>query len=92
MTLILYAMKIATWNVNSIRSRLDRAVAWLAKQQPDVVCLQELKCTDNAFPIEAIRDAGYHAAVYGQKTYNGVAILSRAEPSGIETHVGTGED
>lgn len=85
-------MKIATWNVNSIRSRLDRAVAWLAKQQPDVVCLQELKCTDADFPLEALRDAGYHAAVYGQKTYNGVAVLSRSKPSGIETGVGSGED
>ena len=77
-------MKIATWNVNSIRARLERALAWLARQQPDVVCLQELKCTDDAFPHEAVRDAGYHAAVHGQKTYNGVAILSRSEPADVE--------
>ena len=81
-------MRLATWNVNSIRARLDRALAWLARQQPDVVCLQELKCTDDAFPHAAIRDAGYHAAVHGQKTYNGVAILSRAEPTDVQTGLG----
>jgi exodeoxyribonuclease-3 len=77
-------MKIATWNVNSIRSRLDRLLHWLATVEPDVVCLQELKVVDAQFPHDAIREAGYHAAVYGQKTYNGVAILSRREPTGIE--------
>lgn len=76
-------MKIVTWNVNSIRSRLDRLVAWLAAVQPDVVCLQELKTTDDAFPLDAIREAGYHAAFFGQKTYNGVAILSRREPADV---------
>ena len=70
-------MKIATWNVNSIRSRLERLLIWLEKSQPDVVCLQELKATDADFPYGAIREAGYHTAVYGQKVYNGVAILSR---------------
>lgn len=71
-------LKIATWNVNSIRARQDRLLAWLQKASPDVVCLQELKVTDQEFPYEAIRVAGYHAAVFGQKTYNGVAILSRS--------------
>lgn len=72
-------MRIATWNVNSIRARLDRLLAWLGRASPDVVCLQELKVTDADFPAEAIRAAGYQAAVHGQKTYNGVAILSRGE-------------
>ncbi|MGA2617399.1 MAG: exodeoxyribonuclease III [Thermoguttaceae bacterium] len=72
-------MKIATWNVNSIRSRLERLLAWLEKTQPDILCLQELKATDEVFPYEAIQQAGYHAAAFGQKTYNGVAILSRVE-------------
>jgi len=74
-------MKLATWNVNSVRARLERLVAWLAKQGPDVLYLQELKVTDDAFPYEAVREAGYVATVHGQKTYNGVAILSRSEPT-----------
>lgn len=85
-------MKIATWNVNSIRSRLERLLAWLRKTQPDVLYLQELKATEDVFPYEAIRQAGYHAAVFGQKTYNGVAILSRIEPSHIERGLGDGEE
>jgi exodeoxyribonuclease-3 len=76
-------MKVATWNVNSIRSRLERVLAWLGRTGPDIVCLQELKATEEAFPFEPIREAGYHAAVFGQKTYNGVAILSRKEPERI---------
>jgi exodeoxyribonuclease-3 len=68
---------IATWNVNSIKSRIDLAVRWLEEARPDVVCLQELKCVDEAFPREAIEALGYNVAVHGQKTYNGVAILSR---------------
>ncbi len=76
-------MKIATWNVNSVRARLERVTAWLEKVQPDVVCLQELKSREEAFPYEAIQAAGYHAAVYGQPTYNGVAILSRTEPANV---------
>ncbi len=77
-------MKLATWNVNSIRSRLDRLIPWLAQHAPDVLCLQEIKLVDDAFPFDAIRDAGYHAAVFGQKTYNGVAILTRREASDVE--------
>ena len=76
-------MKLATWNVNSVRSRLERLLAWLANHQPDVLCLQELKGLEDVFPFDAIRQAGYHAAVYGEKTYNGVAILSRSEPTDI---------
>ena len=77
-------MKIATWNVNSVRARLERLLAWLKKTQPDIVCLQELKVPDADFPYDAVRDAGYHAAVHGQKTYNGVAILSRVEPHRVK--------
>jgi exodeoxyribonuclease-3 len=85
-------MKIATWNVNSIRARLERFLAWLERTQPDIVCLQELKVTDAAFPGDAIRAAGYHAAVHGQKTYNGVAILSRVEAAGVLRGFGDGVD
>lgn len=83
-------MKIATWNVNSIRARQERLLRWLAKQQLDVVCLQELKVTEEAFPFEALRQVGYYAAVYGQKTYNGVAILARTEPTEVERGFGDG--
>jgi exodeoxyribonuclease III len=70
-------MKIATWNVNSIRTRVEAAVAWLKEADPDVVCLQELKCQDEQFPREPFEALGYNCAVHGQKTYNGVAILSK---------------
>ena len=70
-------MKLATWNVNSIRAREERLARWLGANQPDVLCLQELKVTDEAFPLLAVQALGYHAAVHGQKTYNGVAIVAR---------------
>ena len=70
-------MKIATWNVNSIRIRVEAATAWLKEANPDVVCLQELKCQDDQFPKKAFEALGYNCAVHGQKTYNGVAILSK---------------
>lgn len=70
-------MRIATFNVNSINARLPRVTEWLASAQPDIVCLQELKCVDGKFPAEPIEDLGYNIAVHGQKTYNGVAILSK---------------
>jgi len=70
-------MKIATWNVNSIRQRLDHLLAWLGERAPDVVCLQEIKCVDEAFPRAPIEALGYNVAVHGQKTFNGVALLSR---------------
>ena len=76
-------MKIATWNVNSIKARLPRVLEWLGEFQPDVVLLQELKCVAEAFPAMEIEDAGYNIAVSGQKTYNGVAILSK-RPIDIE--------
>lgn len=70
-------MKIISWNVNSIKVRLDRLLALLERERPDVVCLQELKCQDDFFPRTEIQKAGYHVVTYGQKTYNGVAILAR---------------
>ncbi len=70
-------MKIATWNVNGIRARQSQVQEWVEREQPDIVCLQELKCTDEAFPRQAIEDLGYSAIWKGQKSWNGVAILSR---------------
>lgn len=70
-------MRIATWNVNSIRARLDHVEQWLATTQPDVLCLQETKVTDDAFPMDGFARLGYEIAHTGQKTYNGVAIVAR---------------
>ncbi len=76
-------MRIATWNVNSVRSRLERLLDWLGRHEPDVLCLQELKTVEETFPFDVLREIGYHAVVCGQKTYNGVAIISRSEPTDI---------
>lgn len=73
-------MRIATWNVNSLRVRLPHVLDWLTAQRPDVLCLQELKLEDKLFPSAELEAAGYHAVSNGQKTYNGVAILSRSAP------------
>lgn len=70
-------MKIATWNVNSISVRLEHAIKWLKETQTDVLCLQEIKTTEAKFPFDAFREIGYESVICGQKTYNGVAILSR---------------
>ena len=70
-------MRIATWNVNSVRTRLDQVLAWLQQERPEVLCLQETKVTDELFPREAFEGLGYATAISGQKAYNGVAILSR---------------
>lgn len=70
-------VKIATFNINSVKAHLDQLIAWLKQAKPDVVCLQETKVVDEAFPREPIEDLGYTLAVHGQKTYNGVAILSK---------------
>ena len=70
-------MRIATWNVNSIRQRLDHLLTWLRDCVPDIVCLQETKCVDDAFPREAIEALGYNIVTHGQKTFNGVALLSK---------------
>ncbi|NNJ93877.1 MAG: exodeoxyribonuclease III [Halobacteria archaeon] len=80
-------MKIATWNVNSLKVRLPHVLDWLTVAEPDVLCLQETKLTDENFPREDIENAGYHVVFSGQKTYNGVAIISRHEPRDVETDV-----
>jgi exodeoxyribonuclease-3 len=84
------AVKIASWNINSIRARQQRMIAYLDSAHPDVLCLQELKCTDAEFPALDIRAAGYSSVCYGQKSYNGVAIISRLEPE--EVVRGLGDD
>src|SRR5437879_2538405 len=76
-------MKIASWNINSLRKRQDRLFAWLESAQPDVVCLQETKCTDEQLPALALQAAGYQSAYHGEKSYNGVAILSKSEPGDV---------
>jgi exodeoxyribonuclease-3 len=76
-------MKLATWNVNSLKVRLPQLLTWLAREQPDVVCLQETKLEDHGFPRQEIEAAGYHVCFAGQKTYNGVALLARERPTEI---------
>jgi exodeoxyribonuclease-3 len=76
-------MKIVTWNVNSIRPRLERLKAFLERHQPDVVCLQETKVVDEDYPAAELEELGYHSQVFGQKTYNGVALLSRLPMSQV---------
>ena len=85
-------MKIATWNLNSVRAREGRLLAWLAEKQPDVLCLQELKAADEDFPRAAVEALGYQAVVYGQRTYNGVAILSRGPLVEVEKGFRDGDD
>jgi exodeoxyribonuclease-3 len=77
-------MRIATWNVNSLKVRLPQVLDWLAANQPDVLCLQELKQEDSQFPLAALQQAGYQAVCSGQKTYNGVAILSKSAPIDVQ--------
>ncbi len=72
-------VKIATWNVNSIAARKQRLINFLDRHRPDALCLQELKCIEEKFPYAELREVGYHAAVVGQKSYNGVAILAKEE-------------
>jgi len=85
-------MKIATWNVNSVKARNDRLLAFLARHAPDVVCLQELKLETSAFPYTELAQVGYRAAVHGQKTYNGVAVLARSEPEDVAIGLGPDDD
>jgi exodeoxyribonuclease-3 len=80
-------MKLATWNVNSLKVRLPQVLDWLATASPDVLCLQELKLEDKAFPLADIEAAGYQAAFSGQKTYNGVAILARGELADVSRDI-----
>ena len=76
-------MKIATWNVNSIRKRLPLLLDWLAQNSPDVMCLQETKVQDEDFPLEALRASGYHVTFRGRKGYNGVASLTLRAPESV---------
>jgi len=80
-------MKIASWNVNSLNVRLPQVLAWCADAAPDVLALQETKLTDDRFPADELREAGYHSVFSGQKTYNGVAILSREPCEDVVTDV-----
>jgi exodeoxyribonuclease-3 len=84
-------MKIASWNVNSIKARLEPALAWLKQAEPDVVCLQEIKCIDENFPREPFEGLGYNCAVHGQKSYNGVAILSKRPLEDVTPRLPGGE-
>jgi exodeoxyribonuclease III len=72
-------MKIATWNVNSVLARLPHVVRWLDEVHPDVLCMQETKCTDDKFPTDVLRSHGYNCVSFGQQSYNGVAIVSRSD-------------
>src|SRR5579862_2515984 len=78
------AMKIATWNVNSVKARLPLLTRWLDMAKPDVALLQEIKCLESDFPALEIKGLGYHAALVGQKSYNGVAVLSRRPMTVVE--------
>jgi len=77
-------MKVVSWNINSLRKRLDHLFAWLEATRPDVVCLQETKCADEQFPALALQTVGYHSAYHGEKSYNGVAILTKSKPSNVQ--------
>ncbi|MFS8800632.1 exodeoxyribonuclease III, partial [Synechococcus sp. R60.2] len=82
-------MQVATWNVNSIRTRLPQVLAWLDSQGSlDVLCLQETKVVDEDFPRAAFQERGFHVEVYGQKSYNGVALISRDPPEKVERGFG----
>jgi len=85
-------MQIATWNVNSLSVRLPQVLDWLARQPVDVLCLQELKLTEDKFPFMELRAAGYKAVAFGQKTYNGVALLARTPPTAVVRNIPGFED
>src|SRR3954465_5952792 len=80
-------MRVATWNVNSLKVRLPQVLEWVKAQTPDVLCLQETKLEDAKFPVDDIRAAGYEVQFSGQKTYNGVAILSKSEAAAPQASV-----
>jgi exodeoxyribonuclease-3 len=81
-----------SWNVNSIRARYDRFLNWIQANEPDVICLQELKCQDDSFPFDELSSLGYISTIHGQKTYNGVAILSLDEPKDVMIGLNDGVD
>jgi exodeoxyribonuclease III len=76
-------VKVASWNINSLRKRQDRLFPWLERTRPDIVCLQETKCSDEQFPALALQAIGYYSAYHGEKSYNGVAILSKLGLVGV---------
>ncbi len=84
-------MKLVTWNINSIRARTGRLLAWIERERPDVLCLQETKTEDAGFPGDALRAAGYELATFGQRSYNGVAILSTRPLENVERGFGDGQ-
>jgi len=85
-------MKIATWNVNSIRMRLERVLPWLEQHRPDVLCMQETKVEDELFPVEELARLGYRVVAHGQKTYNGVALVARQDIAEVARGLGDGGD
>src|SRR3954453_12555790 len=85
-------MKLASWNVNSIRARLERVLAWLDREKPDVLCMQELKVEESEFPALSLRGVGYHVAHACQKTYNGVAIVAREPLTDVRCGLDDGID
>lgn len=85
-------MKIASWNVNSLKVRLPQVLTWLESQQPDVLALQETKLVDDAFPFDAINEAGYEVVFCGQKTYNGVAIIAKTKPEDVVCDIANLDD
>lgn len=85
-------MRIATWNVNSVRTRLDRVLLWLQEHEPDVLCMQETKVVDEDFPREGFEELGYQVSIHGQKAYSGVAIASRMPVSEVEVGLPLDDD
>ncbi|MGN6104422.1 MAG: exodeoxyribonuclease III [Kofleriaceae bacterium] len=85
-------MKLVTWNINSIRARVDRLRAWIDRERPDVLCLQETKVEDSGFPFETLRATGYEVATFGQRSYNGVAIASTQPLVDVSRAFGDGQD
>jgi exodeoxyribonuclease-3 len=85
-------MRIATWNINGIKARIDNLLHWLRETSPDVVCLQETKCADEAFPAGAIEDLGYNVVIHGQKGFNGVALLAKARIEDVASGLPGGDE
>src|SRR5436190_22275699 len=85
-------MKVATWNINSVRRRLPLVLEWLERHKPDALCLRETKVQDNDFPVMDFQAAGYHATFRGEKSYNGVATLTLVEPERVRYGLRDGPD
>jgi exodeoxyribonuclease III len=85
-------VKIATWNINGTKARLEGLIAWLEEASPDIVCLQEIKCTDEAFPREPLEALGYNVAVHGQKGFNGVAVLAKMPLEEVRSGLDGGDE